>query len=236
MAGWYLDEGLVVLRAEWRREHPAATVYTIADGAHSQDPDISQHAPDRGGSKPGDDRGEVDAADFMPGNGVDAGDLDDLFNGLVRSRDPRILLLIWGQTIVSSVVDPWKRRTYTGKRHGHVHVSVNDLYSANRADWKWEPPMARTVNQRPISGKLPDLLLGDEDSTLPGWDHLKYRVQPLLNALDGDLPDLDLDGVYGRKTAAKLARVMRDAGDTGTTSNGTKISTPEWRRLYGMSA
>ncbi len=231
-ARWYVDEGLAKLSDEWKKAHPGAVVGTIADDHHATNPNVTQHAPDRGGSLPGDDRGEVDAGDFMPGRGVTEADLDGLFENLIAGRDPRILYLIHKHTIVSSVVSPWKKRTYGGEYHEHVHVSMNDRFDKNTADWKWEDEVARVLEYKDITGKLPELQTGDEDGAFPGWNHIG-RAQALLNWIDNSLPDLDCDGVYGARTAVKLRKVM--AGKPGTTTNGTKLREPEWRVLIGLS-
>lgn len=228
MSTWYLDEGLVVFRRQWWDRHPGATVYTIGDDAHSKDPDVTQHAPDRGTSgRPGDSKGEVDAVDVMPGKGVDEHDLRELFDDLRASRDPRILYLIYQDEIVSSVVQPWKVRPYGGTRHGHVHLSVNDDYAANVRPWTiggidvYAPRFE-------VKGQLPALKMGMEDAAFDGYEGIK-RVQIMLNWLDNTTTDLDVDGVYGAKTASKLARVMG-------TGNGKTIGLAESRRLFGIYA
>lgn len=218
MASWYVDEGLAALIREWKKAHSKATVYTIADSAHSSDPDVSQHARDDGGSKPGDDKGEVDAGDFMPGNGVTDADLDDLFDSLRASKDKRILYVIRRDKIFSSVVEPWKVRPYKGKYHGHCHVSVNDNYDNDQSDWKWEKLMARKLTFTPITAQLPTLQLGDEDAAFDGYNRIA-RVQALLNWYEKSLPDLDTDGVYGPNTARKLAKAFGGNGRTITPAN-----------------
>jgi hypothetical protein len=227
MAGWYLDEGLYRLRAEWWQVHPGATVYTIGDLNHSTNPDVSQHAPDTGGPAPGDDRGEVDAADFMPGKGVTAADLNGLFRGLVESRDPRILYVIWGTTIVSSTVQPWIKRPYRGTPHGHVHVSVNDRYDANTADWKWEADVPREVEFTTDTVQFPILQVGDDDDVLPGYNSV-VRAQVLANLLDASIPDVDVDGVYGARTAAKIGRAVNALKPVN------RLDAPQWRILMGV--
>jgi len=234
MATWRLDEGLITFRRQWWEIHPGATVYTIGDSAHSGNPDVSQHAPDRGGSKPGDDKGEVDAVDVMPGKGVTGDHLEDLFMDLQRSRDPRVLYAIYQDRIFSSVVQPWKIRTYSGKWHGHVHLSVNDNFDANTSIWKiGVPDVARERKHDTLNNiRLPRLVKGDEDADWDGWNHV-IRVQGMCNVLAPGGGLLDIDGVYGAKTAAKVARIMSDQ-PTRTTSNGSRIELAEWRKLYGI--
>ncbi len=226
MANWYVDEGLDELIHEWKRANPGAVVGTIGDTNHSSDPDTTQHAPDRGGSLPGDDKGEVDAGDFMPGNGVTATELDDLFEGLIESRDPRLFYVIHKNVIVSSVTRPWVRRTYTGAYHDHVHVSVNDKFDDNESDWKWEKLVARTVKQVTITGTIPELQYGDEDANYLGANQI-VRVQILLNNFERTLPSIDEDGVYGAKTKQKVGRFNGDSGD--------KITIPQLRNILGIN-
>lgn len=130
---WYVDEGLQRLIGQWRVMHPGAIVGTLGDAAHRNED--SEHNPEVHGPLPGQDTGEVDAGDFMPGNGVTIVDLADLRSRLLAGRDPRILYLIWHDIIVSSVVQPWVPRHYSGAWHNHLHVSVNDRYDNNPALW-----------------------------------------------------------------------------------------------------
>jgi hypothetical protein len=226
---WYVDEGLQQLDREWKAVHPGATVYHIGDIHHDTNPDVSQHAPDRGGSQAGDDKGEVDGSDFMPGNGVTEEDLDDLAEGLRKSRDPRLLIVIRRNRIFSSVIQPFVWRPYSGKYHGHTHVSVNDRYDNNPANWNWEDEVARTYTMRQIPGEFPELRSGDEDQ--PGKVQYIKRIQSVLNGVFGE--ELDLDGVYGAGTAAAVKRMM--ASDTSRSStNGAKFYVPEAKRLFGI--
>lgn len=228
MTAWYLDEGLAAFRKQWWGFHPGATVYSIGDGAHDTDPDVSQHAPDRGTSgRPGDDRGEVDAVDVMPGKGVSSLDLGDLFGALVRSRDPRILYVIYQDEIVSSVVEPWKVRTYRGKFHSHVHLSVNDKYDAKVTPWKIGDVKVYAPRFE-FAGKLPGLQMGMEDDAFDGYNAIA-RAQLLANYVDNTTPDIDVDGVYGAKTAQKIKAAVKDG-------NGKTIGLPEWRKLLGIYA
>jgi hypothetical protein len=227
MASWYVDEGLQQLDREWKREHPGAVVYHIGDTSHSANPDVSQHAMDDGeSSKPGDDKGEVDASDFMPGKGgVTEQDLDDLAEQLRRSKDKRILYVIRRDRIFSSVVQPWVWRPYGGKYHTHTHLSVNDNYDNNQSDWEWEKLVARQIPNVKVDGiEVPQLQFGDEDEADAGWNAIG-RAQVLANWLDNSVADIDPDGVYGAKTAAKFKAIFG--------GNGKKLSTEQWRKLHG---
>jgi hypothetical protein len=228
MTGWYVDEGIATLEKEWKKEHPGAVVYKIADDNHSTNPDVTQHAPDRGGRLPGDDKGEVDAADFMPGKGnVSRDDLYELFTGLHRSRDKRLLYVIFEDQIFSSVTSPWHIRKYNGAFHTHVHVSVNDLFDNNQSDWQWEKMVAREIEYVPVPGaKLPLLQAGDEDTAQDGWNHVA-RAQVLANWMENKTPDLDVDGVYGANTAKKFAKLFG--------GNGLKLPLAHIKQLHGIS-
>lgn len=230
MSTWHVDEGLAVLIAQWKKKHPGAVVGTIGDAAHQAED--SEHNPERQGSAPGADAGEVDAGDFMPGHGVTEADLVELRRDLLDDRDPRLLYVIWHRTIVSSVVSPWVERAYSGAYHSHLHVSVNDKFDANRAPWDLgkEP---RPMEYAKLTGDVPLLQLGDED--VPGKVRHINRLQVILNHSFGVSPRLDEDGVYGPKSAAAVSKIMRDAGDTsGTTKDASRIGVPEWRRVYGV--
>lgn len=224
---WRVDEGLSVLIAQWKKEHPGAVVYTIGDASHlSHD---SEHNPEPDGSAPGADAGEVDAADFMPGKGgVTMDTLRDLRNDLLEVRDARLFYMIIDKEIVSSVVSPWKVRHYGGKKHSHLHLSVNDRFKANIEPWDIDgkgDAVARTYTMRPVDGLLPELRVGDEDQA--GKTGYIRRVQALLG--------VEQDGVYGPETARKLAARM--AGQDSyepSASNGGKLYEPEWRVLYGL--
>lgn len=231
---WFVDEGLAELEGEWKRAHPGAVVYTIGDEKHSTNPRDSQHAPDDGKSGgPGDTPGEVDALDFMAGHGVSAADLDELWDGLVRSRDPRILYVIHNRHIVSSVVEPWKVRPYTGKdpHTDHVHLSANDRYRDNESDWQWEARVERAKKYVSVATSLPESLVkGDEDAAFSGWNHVA-RAQALANWLDSTLADVDTDGVYGPKSAAKFGRALN--GKTAGALN--TLTTAQLKKLHGLS-
>ncbi len=160
MVAWHVDQGLAELIAEWKRAHPGAVVGTIAGGGHVATWPETDHAPEPQGTAPGQDAGEVDAGDFMQGPAVTDADLNELFEGLVRSRDPRILYVIRNRVIVSSVVQPWVRRTYKGSdpHTEHLHLSVNDRFDDNESDWHWEALVARTLTMTTVTTRLPEHL------------------------------------------------------------------------------
>lgn len=230
MASWHLDEGLVTLRAEWKRDHPDAVVGTIAGGGHVATWPQTDHAPEPQGTAPGQDQGEVDAADFMEGNGVTHADLRELWDGLLASRDRRILFVILDGEIFSSVVQPFVIRDYHGKdpHTRHLHISVNDLFDNNTSDWHWEKAAMRTLKFTTVSTALPtSLQLGDEDTMFDGYNHIG-RAQALANWLDHTTADVDTDGVYGPKSAAKFARALGRG-------NGRKLATTDLKQLHGLS-
>ena len=83
----------------------------------------------------------------------------------------------------------------------------------------------RRVSYVQIEGRLPVLRQGDEDPVDTGGTEWIKRAQKQLG--------LPPDGKYGDRTAAAVAAVMR--GDSArTTTNGSTIALPEWRRLYGI--
>lgn len=224
----YLDEGLQTLRSQWREEHPGAVVYWIGDDSHQAG--TSDHNPEKDGPKPGQSAGEVDAADLMPSGGPTMADLDELARDLVNSRDPRIAYVIIRNQIISSTIQPWVPRPYYGKYHSHLHISVNDNYEANRALWKIGDEPMPTYKRVDVKGKLPEIPIGADDGS--GTAYIK-RAQSVLVGVFGH--SLDLDGVYGPRTGATLAAVMK--GKTGglapSTPNGRLIGLPEWRVLFG---
>lgn len=101
---------------------------SIGDPAHSSRE--SDHNPDP--------FGVVRARDFThdPENGAD---MNDIAAALVASRDPRIKYIIWRQRIVSSTINPWVWRTYTGTNphDHHMHISVvPDARADQTAEWE----------------------------------------------------------------------------------------------------
>lgn len=237
MVAWYVDEGLAKLIVQWKKEHPGSVVYTIGDASHLSR--TSEHNPEPDGPLPGQDEGEVDAADFMIGHGVTEADLRGLADAIVGNRDPRVYYVIWKGRICSSHVvggvPPWTWRKYSGSDHhdDHVHLSVDDEFDRNTSDWDLEDEMAaRTLTWREFEVSMPEHRIGDEDGMWDGYNRIT-RAQAVLNTLDHTLPAIDPDGVYGAKTAQKLARVMANQAKKSST-DGKKLYEPEWRVLFGL--
>jgi hypothetical protein len=226
MGSWYVDEGLQTLINEWKRKFPHAVVGTIGDTAHQNED--SEHNPEPQGPLPGQDKGEVDAGDFMIGNGVTKADLQELRDDLVAHRDGRLWYVIWDHHITSSTTQPWVERTYHGSdpHTNHVHVSVNDKYDDNESEWNLGALVARTLQFETVeAAKLPLLQLGDDDDMWGGWNHVA-RAQALANWLDNKVADVDTDGVYGAKSAAKFKSLF--GGD------GKHLSGANMRTLHGI--
>jgi hypothetical protein len=227
MASWYVDEGLQQFDRQWLDKYPGATIYHIGDSAHSTNPDVSQHAPDKGGSQPGDDKGEVDAGDYMPGNGVTLQKLRQAFYELNEQRDSRILYAICEDKVFSTVVNPWQIRPYFGKFHNHLHLSLNDKYESNRTIWKGFGPVLDWSYREVEGARLPEKLeMGMEDIAYNGWNHI-CRVQALLPILAPGKELLDTDGIYGAKTAMMVKQVFG--------GNGKILTFENIKRLHGLN-
>jgi peptidoglycan hydrolase-like protein with peptidoglycan-binding domain len=226
---WRVDEGLSVLIAQWKKEHPGAVVYTIGDASHaSRD---SEHNPEPSGSAPGADYGEVDAADFMKGHGVTSADLQELRDALVKNRDSRLWYVIWNKKITSSTTQPWKERVYLGKddHTDHAHVSVNDKFDKNIKPWDLEDELKTHVAIDLDGLKTSEVKFGDDDSEFSGFNAVR-RVQGVLWALVDH--GIEVDGIYGAQTRNALKTFMSRSGDAKNT--GMKVGLPEAKALFGM--
>jgi hypothetical protein len=95
------------------------------------------------------------------------------------------------------------------------------------------PAPQRKVDFVQISGELPILRQNDTDDTVPGGTVWIRRAQAELDLLTDE--DVTVDGDYGKGTAAAVKELMADDPER-TTSNGSIIGLPEWRRLYGIWA
>jgi hypothetical protein len=115
---WRVAKSLLTLRDQINRAAPnrsKASDGLIGDTAHSKTK--SDHNPDKDGV--------VKAMDIThdPSSGVDGTILTE---SLVASRDKRIQYIIWNRKIISSTVQPWVWRGYSGSNphNHHVHISV----------------------------------------------------------------------------------------------------------------
>jgi hypothetical protein len=132
MANWHPNNALAKLIAQWKAGNPGTeVVYTIADDAH---PATSDHAEDADGT--------VDAGDFMPGSNVTDRELDDFAETLRLNRDRRVKYVIRRQRIFAGNDGPrpWVWRPYTGKYHGHTHVSTVQRFEDDGRDWDLTRP------------------------------------------------------------------------------------------------
>lgn len=103
----------------------------------------------------------------------------------------------------------------------------------SHADWQKSVNGTEKVKMLPAKGNLPELKKGMVDP-VPGTtvSYIK-RVQSMIDCLLPGTGNLKIDGEYGPATAAGLKEVMKD--DTNrSTSDGSKVGWPEWRRLYGL--
>lgn len=127
MTAWYVDHGLQVLINQVKALKPGCTIGTIGDASHTAEGTGSDHNPKRDGA--------VCAADFMIAGPINYGFDNDLVAQLVAHRDHRIKYIIWQRHIISSTVDAWVWRPYSGSdpHTNHVHVSVNE--SDNKEAW-----------------------------------------------------------------------------------------------------
>lgn len=227
---WYVDEGLAKLIAQWKAKYPGCVVYTIGDASHaSRD---SEHNPEPAGSLPGEDYGEVDAADFMLGKGgVTKAALQELRDQLVKHKDARLWYVIWDGHITSSTTVPWVERDYKGsdQHTDHVHVSVNDKFDKNTADWTLEDKLKAHAPVELDGLRTSELKYGDDDDAFTGFDGV-LRVQGLLKVLQD--PKIEVDGVFGPQTRNALKAFMARLGDK--VNPGTKVGLAEVKGLYGM--
>ena len=213
MSEWFPNPALKQLIAQWKMLHRGATVGTIADNLH--DP-TSDHQKDPDGT--------VDAGDFMSGNGVSSAVLDELAETLRVNRDRRIKYVIRRQRIFAGNEgpEPWAWRPYSGKYHGHVHVST--LQSKEDDKSPWLLTRRSYIMSIKLDGyALPTLVQGNDDNEIAGYNYVT-RAQLLLKYLGNDI---NVDGVYGPQTVTAVKSLP-------TESNGKTIGINEWAVLYGF--
>jgi hypothetical protein len=218
MVSHHPNKALGRLIDQWKDGNPGKeVVYTIADNKH--DP-TSDHQMDSDGT--------IDAGDFMPGDNVSQGELDEFAEVLRRNKDKRIKYVIRRQRIFYGAQGPtpYEWRKHTGEYHGHTHVSTRQDYENDGSAWKlnFDQPKWK-VNVKLSDLGLPTLNFGDDDNKMAGYEYV-HRAQLMLNFVLNT--ELKVDGVYQEKTRAAVERLA-------STGNGRKIAIAEWTQLYGLS-
>lgn len=137
---WRTANSLVRLRDQINALAPnrsKASDGTIGDAAHaSRSSDHNPWVIDGG-------LGVVTALDIT--HDVAHGcDVQKIVDALVASCDVRIKYLIWNKQILSSTVNPWTWRPYTGRNphDHHFHLSVKPDKAFYDSVEKWELPAA----------------------------------------------------------------------------------------------
>jgi hypothetical protein len=133
---WRTAKSLIHLRDQINQVAPnrsKASDGTIGDAAHASRK--SDHNPwVKDGAI-----GVVTAMDITndPARGCDA---QKLVDALVNSRDARIKYVIWNRRKISSQVQPWVWRAYTGtnphNKHFHVSVKPDKADYDSEANWQ----------------------------------------------------------------------------------------------------
>ena len=135
---WRVGKSLIQLRNQINQAAPnrsKASDGTIGDLSHKgRNSDHNPWVMDG-------NLGVVTALDIThdPQHGCDA---EKFVQALVASKDPRIKYLIWNNRIISSKVNPWVWRPYSGRNPHtkHFHLSVlpeKSLYDSTEP-WKVE--------------------------------------------------------------------------------------------------
>jgi len=199
--GWRVALGLLKLRDQVDEAFPGrnkASDGTIGDAAHAST--TSDHNPDWSGV--------VRALDLThdPAHGADMGRISE---ALRKSQDPRIAYLIFNRRIVSSTVNPWVWRAYSGSdpHTNHMHVSTvrDNSISDRQSSWaigvepEEEIDMASMVEIMARLDEVRSLAATCERILVSGAAKLE-EDSPLFRPPSGDperimLP-FTLDGVY----------------------------------------
>jgi hypothetical protein len=109
---------------------------------------------------------------------------------------------------------------HNGAKIGGADVDLDRSLKAEFGAWKIE----RVRHMASLNGlALPELLYGDADNKVPGYEHI-HRVQLMLNFQGAKLT---VDGWYWAKTADALKDLF--GGD------GKKVTLPMWTKLYGLT-
>lgn len=210
MATPHRNPALAQLDKQLKAEHPGITIGWIADQHHSSN---SEHQPDPDGT--------VDALDPMLGPHYSWEDAHRDVNALVKSRDKRIWYIIWDGKIISSQVNPWIWRTYTGtdKHTNHFHICTVEQNEDSNVEWHIYTRRNNMIPTIEIGGTKPLLRKGMTDNDMPGGVHHISRMQRLLGITD--------DGIFGTLTDTALKKYL------GSSYKGT-VDTDAWRKILGL--
>lgn len=190
----YLCKGLLQLLKEIDREWPKRSKSSdgsIGDASHQARP--SGHNRDK--------YGYVVAMDIT--HDPDDVNARKLAEALVASRDRRLYYIISNRQIISSQIEPWKWRPYTGANAHDKHVHIELLHDPkiynDASDWDFErfyKGANPAVSSAPISLKPP----------LPAG--AVKNLQAALNVLGAE-PPLVVDGVLGDLTVQEMEDLIR---------------------------
>lgn len=195
---WRPAKSLIQLRDQINRLAPTrskASDGTIGDASHqSTDSDHNPWVQDSG-------VGVVTAIDIThdPGDGCDC---EQIVQALFNSRDVRIKYIIWNRRIVSSTVQPWLWRRYTGSnphtKHFHLSVKSDKIHYDSQKDWQIDS----------FGGRFRTLEL--DSPRMRGGD--VRIVQQKLLELGYLASEDDVDSIYGPDTETAVRKFQADRG------------------------
>lgn len=234
---WHAAPCLLTLKAQLNAAYPFRSTKSdgmIGDEAHAKTK--SEHNPDPG-------TGTVRAFDIThdPAHGPDG---TQLVSQLLRSRDSRILYVIWNGRIWRSYAKPgipaWASAAYTGAdRHtNHVHLSVTVAGATSTRPWQIATPqkedsmptpqelIAAPLGTNP-SSKKPSTL-GEQLRIAGNYSFLNYKelvsqraqlgaLTAAVRALADARDGVDSDELIAAVTAAVDAGVDKALADVELT-------------------
>lgn len=154
-------------------------------------------------------------------------DMHVLTDQLQASRDPRLKYVIFDRWLMDTRpnFNPWRWVRYLGANphttHMHVSVMPNLALADDRRPWTLplfgDLPLPAPAPEPPPGGPLPAVAVGTRALTLTtpftrGTDVL--ALQRVLTRWYPSLPPLELDGVYGPATMARVRVLQQRAGIT----------------------